>query len=124
MNKRHNDLFDWPTDDNYKPMIINSAFSNNYILYESRRNKDKTTVDEYHNIIRPYLVDIINDHKSQSEWKIQLTIAINFISSEPDSDETRTMYTRSDNVEIMEGSEIDEIIKELFKYLKDRCQEG
>ena len=124
MNKRHNDLFDWPTDDNYKPMIINSAFSNNYILYESRRNKDKTTVDEYHNIIRPYLVDIINDHKSQSEWKIQLTIAINFISSEPDSDETRTMYTRSDNVEIMEGSEIDEIIKELFKYLKDRYQEG
>ena len=124
MNKRHNDLFDRPTDENYKPMIINSAFSNNYILYESRRNKDKTTVDEYHNIIRPYLVDIINDYKSQSEWKIQLTIAINFISSEPDSDETRTMYTRSNNVEIMEGSEIDEIIKELFKYLKDRYQEG
>ena len=33
--------------------------------------------------MRPYLVDIINDHKIKSEWKIQLTIAINSISSKP-----------------------------------------
>ena len=52
-------------------------------------------------MIRPYLSDIINNHKTIKnlivrssnetqfrEWKIQLTISINFISSE-DSDETR-----------------------------------
>ena len=37
-------------------------------------------------MIRPYLVDMINDHKNQSEWKTQLPAAINFISPKPDSD--------------------------------------
>ena len=37
-------------------------------------------------------VIIINDHKIQGEWKIQLTIAINFMSSK-DSHETRTMHS-------------------------------
>ena len=46
--------------------------------------------------------------------EIQLTMAINFISSK-DSDETRTMRTRSNNVEIMVGSETNEIIKDLFE---------
>ena len=59
-------------------------------------------------MIRPYLSDIINDYKTQGEWrihssntiikhktqgelKIHLTIAINFISSKEDSNEIRTM---------------------------------
>ena len=41
-------------------------------------------------------------------------MAINFISSK-DSDETRTMHTKSNNVEIMMGSETDEIIEDLFE---------
>ena len=90
-------------------------------------------------MIRPYLSDIINDHetqgewrihsgntiteyKTQGEWKIHLTMAINLISSK-DSDETRTMHTKSNNVEIMMGSETDEIIKELFKSILQRYQE-
>ena len=68
--------------------------------------------------------DIINDHKTHSEWKIQLTMAISLISSKPDSDETRTMSTQSNNVEIMMGSETDEIIKGLFETLLERYQEG
>ena len=48
---------------------------------------------------------MINDHKTQSKWKIQLTAAINFISSKPDSDKTRIMRAKSNNVEIMIGSE-------------------
>ena len=46
----------------------------------------------------------------------------NFISSKKDSDETRIMPTRSDNIEIMMGSETDEIIEELFKSLLQRYQ--
>ena len=120
------DFFDSPTDeDHYKPIIINGTFNNNYIQYESRGNKDKIlTVDEYLDIIRPYVRDMINDNKTQSEWKIQLTIEINFISSEPGSGETRIMRAESDNVEIMMDSETDEITEKLFKSFKNRYQEG
>ena len=82
------------------------------------------TVNEYLDIIRPYLVDITNDHKVQSERKIQLTIAINSISSKPDSDETRTMRAKSHNIEIMIGSETNEIIEDLFKSLLQKYQKG
>ena len=120
------DLFNSPTDEDYcKPIIVNGAFSNNYIQCESKGNKDKKfTVNEHLDIIRPYLRDMINDHKTQSEWKIQVTIEINFISSNPDFDETRTMRARSDNIDIMLGSETDEIIEDLFKSLCKRYQEG
>ena len=90
-------------------------------------------------MIRPYLSHIINDHKTQgkwrihsgnkiiehktqSEWKIQITIAVNFTSSK-DSDETRTMHTKRNNVEIMMGSETDEIFEELFKSFLQKYQE-
>ena len=63
-------------------------------------------------MIRPYLSDIINDQatwrihsgnkiiacKTPSKWKIQLTMAINFISSE-DSGKTRTMHAKNNNME-------------------------
>ena len=48
-------------------------------------------------------------------------MSINFISSK-DSDETCNMHTKSNNIEIMVGSETDEIIKELFKSLLQRYQ--
>ena len=111
--------------DYYKPIVFNSAFNNNYIQYESKGDKDKiVTISEYLDAIRPYLVDMINDHKNQSEWKIQLTAATNFISSKPDSDETRIMHTKSNNIEIMIGSDTNEVIEELFKSLLQRYQEN
>ena len=50
-------------------------------------------------------------------------MSINFISSK-DSDETRNMSTKSDNMEIMMGSETEEIIIELFESLLQKYQEG
>ena len=50
-------------------------------------------------------------------------MAINCISSK-DSDETRTMHTKSNNVEIMIGNETNEIIMELFKSFLQKYQEG
>ena len=119
------DLFDLSiSEDYYKPIIVNGAFNNNYIQDESKGDRDKIlTISEYLDMIRPYLVDMINDHKNQSEWKIQLTVAINFISSKPDSDETRIMHTKSNNIEIMIGSDTNGVIKELFKSLLQRYQE-
>ena len=78
--------------------------------YESKGDKDKIlSVKEYPDMMRPYLSDIINDHKTEGEWKIQLTMTIDFMSSK-DSDETRTMRTKNHNIEIMIGNETDEII--------------
>ena len=73
-------------------------------------------IKEYLNMIRPYLRDIVNDHKTQGEWKIQLTIIITFMSSD-NSHEIRTMHTKSTNIEIMMGNETDEIIEKSFESL-------
>ena len=67
---------------------------------------------------------MINDYNSKGEWKIQLTAEINFTSLKPDSDETRIMHTKSDNTEIMIGSDTNEVVKELLKSLLQRYQEG
>ena len=72
---------------------------------------------------RPYLRDIINNHKTQGEWKFQLIMIINFMYSK-DSDGIRTMLTKSNNIEIMMGNEADEIIEELFESLLQKYQEG
>ena len=73
-------------------------------------------------MIRLYLSNIINDYKTQGEWKIQLIIAINFISSK-DCNETCTMRTKSDEMEIMMGSETNETIEELFESHLQKYQE-
>ena len=58
-------------EDYYKPITTNGAFNNNYIQYGSKINKDKIlTADEHIDMIRPYLSDIINDHKMQGEWRL------------------------------------------------------
>ena len=62
------------------------------------------------------------DYKTQEEWKIQLTMVINFVSSR-DSDEILIMGTKSHNIEIMMGNEINEIIEELFESLLQKYQE-
>ena len=72
-------------------------------------------------MIRPYLTDIINDYKNQGERKIHLTMAINLFSFK-DSEETRTMYSKSDTIKVMICSETDEIIKDLFDYFLQRYQ--
>ena len=64
---------------------------------------------------------MISNLKKSETWKIQLTIAINFISS-IDNDQVRVMHSKSDNIEIMINNTADEVIKELFKTLKNRYQ--
>ena len=55
----------------YKPIIVKSAFKNKYIKYESNGDKDKILMpNEYLDMIRPYLVNMINYHKNKGEWKI------------------------------------------------------
>ena len=125
----------------YKPIIAKSAFDGSYIQYESNGDKEKKlSIKKYLIMIKPCLSEIINSHKTHgfgryysgkkswlqetsSEWKIQLTMAINFISSK-DSYETQTMHTKSNNVEIMISSETDEIIEDPFESFLQKYQEG
>ena len=107
----------------YKPTIVKSGYNNNYIEYRSEGDK-LLTIEEYLKLIEPYLRELINDHENKAEWKIQLTAQINFISLRPGSNETRVMHTRSVNKEFMNGSDTDEIIKELFKSLLQRYQKN
>ena len=92
-------------------------------------------------MIRPYLSNIINNHKTPKnlrvhssnevidyetqfgEWKIQLTMSINFISSE-DCNETHNIHTKSDNIENVMGSETNDIIEKLCKSVLQKYQEG
>ena len=105
-------------EDVFKPIIVNDPFNNNYIQHKSKGDKDKILAfNEYRDMIRPYLVDRINYHKTQSEWKIQVTVLINFIFSKPDSDETRIMHTKSNSREIMIGSDTNEVIEKRFESL-------
>ena len=55
---------------------------------------------------------------------MQLTIEVNFLSLKPGSDETRIMYTRSDNIEIMFGDDNDDIIEQLFESLLKKYEEN
>ena len=136
--------------DHYEPKKPVSTFNNNYIQCENMGDKDKNlSIRECIDVIRPYSSDIINNHKTQGEWKIHsgntitdyktqgewkthLTVGINFSSSKDsedskdskDSDETTIIHFKSDNIEIMMDSETDEIIEELFESLLQRYQKG
>ena len=67
-------------------------------------------------MIRPYLSNLINEHKaiktSSNEWKIQINTHINFVSSN-DTGEIRTVFVQSDNEEIRLGNKTDDIVKKL-----------
>ena len=52
-------------EDYYKPIIAKGAFNSSYIQYESKGDKGKNlSIKKYLNMIKPYLSDIINDHKT------------------------------------------------------------
>ena len=50
-------------------------------------------------------------------WKIQLTTAINYISSKG-TDKEHVIHSKSDNIEIMINDKADEVTEELFESLE------
>ena len=75
-------LFGHEEENYYKPVRVSNFWSNNYTEYVSNSNRNKALlVEDYLDKIKPHLKDIINNIKKSDTWKIQLTIANNFISS-------------------------------------------
>ena len=118
------DLFKLSIDkDNYQPVLVKSGYNNHYVQYESKGDRI-LTIQEYLALIEKYLRKLINHYKNESEWKIQLILEINYISLKPRSDETRVMYTRSNNKEFVNGSGTDEVIKLLFESFLQKYEEN
>ena len=70
-------------EENYCKII--NFWNNNYIEYESNGDKNRNlSLKEYFNKNEPYLRNTIIDLQNFDAWKIQLTIAINFMSSKDD----------------------------------------
>ena len=87
---------------------------NNYIEYISEGDEYKNLLsEEYLGTIRPYLKDLINDHKTSGEWKIQLEMLNRCISSK-NFEETRSVHSVSKNIEIFMGSDTAEVIDSFF----------
>ena len=66
---------------------------------------------------------LINDKKKSGLWKIQLIMKITFISSRKFI-ESRHMYRKSDNFEIMMRGNTNDIIRNLFNSILRRYQGG
>ena len=92
---------------------------------------------EYHDMIRPNLIDLANDHKNPmeltdkennsdttfGEWKIQLVMLNNCISSK-NFEEICSIYSASNNIDIFMGSDTDDIIDKFFDTILQRFQEA
>ena len=69
-------------------------------------------------MIMPHLADLVNEQRNNidgsNEWKIQLSMGVNFISSN-DTGEICKFFVRSDNEEIRSGNDTNNIIVRLIK---------
>ena len=66
---------------------------------------------------------MINDHKTQGKCKVKLTVIINNFSSK-DSEECQSMYSHSDNIKVIIGTDTNKIIEDLLdSFLHRRINE-
>ena len=103
----------------YEPLLIKSGFDNNYLEYMSNVN-DLLSLNEYLELIKPYLYDLTNVHKAKGEWKME----ISFISQKPNSNEVCVMFTRSTPEEFMIGRETEEVTEKLIMSILQKYQDN
>ena len=73
---------------------VGHIWNNIYMEYESSGDRNKNlSIKEYFNEIKLYLSNL----QKFDTWKIQLTFAVIFVSSKY-VDETRVMYSKSNNI--------------------------
>ena len=107
----------------YESLLIKTGFDNNYLEYMSNGN-NSLSFNEYLELIKPYLYDLINVYKAKGEWKLQLSAEISFVSQKPDSNEIRIMYTRSTPEEIIIGCETEEVAENLIMSILQKYQDN
>ena len=81
LSKTYRTSYESDEEDYNQPIRTDNAFSSNYIEYGSNGDEDKKlSITDYLDKIRPYLNNLIDGHRSQGEWKVQLKMSINFFS--------------------------------------------
>ena len=92
----------------YKPKRISNFWNRDFIAYERNGDRNKNLSQLY--------------QKSDTS-KIQLTIAINFISSK-DAEEERVMHSKSDNIIFTSYNDANKVFDEIFMSLSLRYQDN
>ena len=137
-------LFKGFDKDYYKPIRSDVGFDgriNDYIEYMSRDDRyENLSPEEYLDMIRPYLRDLINYHKPKTrlsneennsdtnetnnnddergEWKIQLVMQNNCISTK-NFEDTRTIYSASRPAEVLWAlTQMMHFLIHFYKHLK------
>ena len=97
-----------------KPILVKTFNKDGYKEYESKGDITKSlSLEEYIQKITPYLKELIDIHKNDSnnfkKWKIQINARIKNVSIENSSD-VRTSYVWSKNKEIRSEYDTNDII--------------
>ena len=93
-------------EDYYKPKRVSNFWKNNYIEYESNGDQNgNLSLDQYLNKIKPYMRNIIVDFQNSDTWKIQVTIATNFIYLK-EAEEECVMHSRSDSIKLTSYNDV------------------
>ena len=98
-------------EEDYEPKRVSNFWNNNYIEYGGKIR--------YLSMDEPYLTNVIIYLQNSDTWKIQLTIAINFISSK-DFEEEHIMNSKSKNIKFY--NDVNEVADKLFDTLGSRHQ--
>ena len=102
----------------FEPVETEWVFNKNIIICAFTCDGCKTLLfDEYLDIIKPFLKNVIIEIKRLVDGKTQLSINIAFRSSK-DINENLDKHSLSDNKEIVMSQEPDVITEELFKTLR------
>ena len=80
------------------------------LIYNNNNNSNNNNVNNNN-----------NNNNNRGEWKIQLTMQNSCISTRS-FEETRTIYTKSEPLEIFMGSNTEDVIDKLFNTLLQRFQ--
>ena len=112
------------TKNQYQLKVLSKRIIN--IMKAEAIKTKKLSVNQYLYKIMPYLSDLINDNKAieknSNEWKIQMNVLVNFVSSN-DNGEDRTIFVWSDNEEISRlGNETGDITKGLINSFLNNFQ--
>ena len=85
-------------------MKVGSSWIKNFIQYESNGDRNKNlSIKKCFSKIKIYLRDIMIDLQKSGTWKVQLTVAINLISSK-DVDEDPVVFINNKELMIYDNA--------------------
>ena len=109
-------------EDYYRLELINTAFKNNYFHYQTGSNgKHMLSPNEYFKKDKPALIKLINKHKNSHSHKIQLAMKVILTPIQVVNDE-RKLFAETKNVEMIHGSNSDEVFNELLDSLTQKSR--